>query len=70
MRCIFAKSDFRAVKIEACEAVPKSRNWNEKKALYEKHGIVGGENLIVSKDSLCGAIDSFEIKRLIDTYLM
>ena len=47
-----------------------SRYWEEKKALYQKHGIVEGENLIVSKDSLNGGIDSAEIKRLIDNYLM
>ena len=47
-----------------------NRHWTEKQALYKKHGIVEGVNLIVSKDSLNGGIDSAEIKRLIDTYLM
>lgn len=46
-----------------------NRHWQEKQALYKKHDIVEGENLIVSKDSLNGGIDSAEIKRLIDTYL-
>jgi len=46
-----------------------SRHWEEKKAIYEKHGITEGKNLIISKDSLSGAIDSSEIKRLIETYL-
>ena len=43
-----------------------SRRWNEKKKIYEKHGIVEGDNLIVTKDSLSGAIDSTEIKKIID----
>ena len=46
------------------------RHWEEKKALYQRHGIVEGENLIVSQDSLNGGIDSAEIKRLIDLYLL
>ncbi len=46
-----------------------NRHWKEKQALYKKHDIVEGENLIVSKDSLNGGIDSSEIKRLIDMYL-
>ena len=46
-----------------------NKHWQEKQALYKKHDIVEGENLIVSKDSLNGGIDSAEIKRLIDTYL-
>ena len=47
-----------------------NRHWQEKQALYKKHGIIEGENLIVSKDSLNGGIDSAEIKRLIDLYLI
>lgn len=47
-----------------------SKHWHEKQAIYKKHGIIEGENLIVSKDSLNGGIDSAEIKRLIDTYLL
>lgn len=43
-----------------------SRRWNEKKKIYEKHGIIEGDNLIVTKDSLSGAIDSTEIKKIID----
>lgn len=46
-----------------------NRHWQEKKELYKKHNIIEGDNLIVSKDSLNGGIDSAEIKRLIDTYL-
>jgi len=47
-----------------------SKHWEEKKALYEKHDIIEDDNLIVSKDSLIGGIDSAEIKRLIAKYLM
>lgn len=47
-----------------------SKHWEEKKALYKKHDIVEDDNLIVSKDSLNGGIDSAEIKRLIEKYLM
>ncbi|MDD3415844.1 MAG: AAA family ATPase [Lachnospiraceae bacterium] len=47
-----------------------SKHWEEKKELYKKHDIVEGENLIVSKDSLNGGINSAEIKRLINNYLM
>ena len=47
-----------------------NKHWQEKQAIYKKHGIIEGENLIVSKDSLNGGIDSAEIKRLIDTYLL
>lgn len=47
-----------------------NKHWQEKQVLYKKHGIVEGDNLIVSKDSLNGGIDSAEIKRLIDTYLI
>lgn len=46
-----------------------NRHWQEKKAIYEKHGIIEGKNLIVSEDSLCGGIDSAAIKDLIDKYL-
>jgi hypothetical protein len=46
------------------------QHWQAKKALYAKHGIIEGENLIVSKDSSNGGIDSAEIKHLISTYLM
>lgn len=42
-----------------------SKHWEDKKALYFKHGIIEGENLIVSRDSLNGGIDSAEIMRLI-----
>lgn len=47
-----------------------SKHWEDKKKLYKKHDIVEDENLIVSKDSFNGGIDSAEIKRLIEKYLM
>lgn len=47
-----------------------NKHWQEKQALYKKHGIVEGENLIISKDSLNGGIDSAAIKHLIDQYLV
>lgn len=47
-----------------------NRNWKKKQELYKKHGIVEGENLIVSRDSLNGGIDSAEIRGLIEKYLM
>ena len=47
-----------------------NKHWQEKQALYKKHGIIEGENLIVSKDSLNGGIDSAAIKHLIDQYLV
>ena len=46
-----------------------NKHWQEKKEIYAKHDILEGDNLIVSKDSLNGGIDSAEIKRLIETYL-
>jgi hypothetical protein len=46
-----------------------NRHWQEKKAIYAKHDIVEGDNLIVSEDSLNGGIDSAAIKALIDKYL-
>ena len=42
------------------------KRWEEKKIIYEKHGIVEGDNLIVTKDSLNGAINSEEIKEVIE----
>lgn len=47
-----------------------NKHWQEKQALYKKHGIIEGDNLIVSKDSFNGGIDSAKIKELIDTYLV
>ena len=47
-----------------------NKHWQKKQELYKKHDIIEGENLIVSTDSFNGGIDSAEIKRLIDTYLM
>ena len=43
-----------------------SKRWKEKKKIYAKHGIVEGDNLIVTKDSLNGAINSAEIKKIVD----
>ena len=45
------------------------KHWQAKKVLYAKHDIIEGKNLIVSKDSRNGGIDSAEIKSLIDKYL-
>jgi hypothetical protein len=45
------------------------QRWEDKKAIYEKHGIVEGDNLIVSCDDLNGSIDSVAIKKLIEQYL-
>lgn len=47
-----------------------NKHWQEKQELYEKHGIMLGENLIVSKDSPNGGIDSAEIQGLIEKYLL
>ncbi len=47
-----------------------NKHWQEKQAIYAKHNIIEGENLLVSKDSLNGGIDSAEIKRLIERYLL
>ena len=46
------------------------KHWEEKKALYKKHGIEEGNNLIVSQDSLNGGIDSARIQDLIREYLL
>lgn len=46
-----------------------NKHWQEKKALYAKHGIIEGDNLIVSEDSQNGGIDSAAIKALIDKHL-
>jgi ATP-dependent exoDNAse (exonuclease V) alpha subunit len=45
------------------------QRWEEKKAVYAKHGIIEGENLIVSYDDMNGGIDSIAIKALIERYL-
>lgn len=45
------------------------KRWQAKKELYANHGIIEGENLIVSYDGINGSIDSSEIQRLIDQYL-
>ena len=47
-----------------------NKRWNEKQEIYKKHGIVEGDNLIVSKDSMNGGIDSSKIKELINEYLL
>ena len=46
------------------------KRWEDKKAVYEKHGIIEGENLIVSYDDVNGSIDSVAIKSLIEKYLL
>ena len=46
------------------------RRWERKCAVYRKHGIVEGNNLIVSYDSDNGSIDSQEIRSLIKKYLL
>ena len=46
------------------------RRWDVKRAVYERHGIIEGENLIVSEDKLDGSIDSQEIRNLIKKYLL
>jgi len=45
------------------------QRWEEKKSLYAKHGIVEGENLIISCDDANGSIDSLMIKALIEKHL-
>jgi ATP-dependent exoDNAse (exonuclease V) alpha subunit len=45
------------------------RRWNAKRDIYAKHGIVEGENLIVSYDNANGSIDSQEIRKLIKQFL-
>ena len=46
------------------------RRWEEKRAVYEKHNITEGNNLIVSEDKLDGSIDSQSIRSLIEKYLL
>ena len=41
------------------------KRWEDKKKFYEKHGIVEGENLIVTYDSKNGSLDSAYIDQLI-----
>jgi hypothetical protein len=45
------------------------RRWEAKKAVYAKHGIIEGENLIVSYDDDNGSIDSQAIRKLIKQHL-
>lgn len=45
------------------------QRWDEKKAIYAKHDITEGENLIVSYDDMNGSIDSVAIKALVKKYL-
>lgn len=44
------------------------RRWEEKKAAYAKHGIIEGENLIVSYDNMDGGIDCVAIRSMIEKY--
>jgi hypothetical protein len=46
------------------------KRWEAKKAVYEKHGIIEGDNLIVSYDDVNGSIDSLRIDSLIEKYLI
>jgi hypothetical protein len=46
------------------------RRWEAKRAVYKNHGIIEGENLIVSEDKRDGSIDSQEIRSLIKKYLL
>lgn len=45
------------------------KDWERKKQLYARHGIIEGKNLIVTKD-VKGRIDSFEIKNIINKFLL
>jgi len=57
---------------EHCGMMTKSdyrHRWEAKRIAYEKHGIIEGENLIVSYDKPDGGIDSQEIKQLIEKFL-
>lgn len=42
------------------------KRWEEKERIYAEHGIYKDDNLLVSKDSLNGAINSNELKAIID----
>lgn len=44
--------------------------WEKKKELYARHGIVEGENLIVTYDDANGGIDSVQIKTQMEKYLL
>jgi len=46
------------------------RRWEAKQSIYKKHGIIEGENLIVSYDNENGSIDSQAIRALIEKYLL
>jgi hypothetical protein len=45
------------------------RRWEAKQAVYKKHNIIEGENLLVSYDNENGSIDSQAIRGLIEKYL-
>lgn len=46
------------------------RRWEAKRALYAKHGIFEGKNLIISYDNENGSIDSQAIRNLIKQYFL
>jgi len=46
------------------------RRWETKKAVYEKHDIFEGKNLIVTEDMPDGSIDSQAIRNLIKRIFM
>lgn len=57
---------------EHCGMMPDEtyrRRWEAKRAIYKKHDIVEGENLIVSEDEPNGGIDSEKIRFLIEQFL-
>lgn len=50
-------------------SVPKYKmKWARKKSIYQKHGVVEGDNLIVSKDDERGGISMKQIVKLIQRY--
>ena len=45
------------------------KRWEQKKEQYKKHGIIEGDNLIISYDNSNGSINSVEILNLINQYI-
>lgn len=44
------------------------KRWKDKKHFYEKHGIIEGENLIVTYDDENGSLDSQIIQKFINQF--
>ena len=44
------------------------KKWEAKKQFYEEHGIIEGENLIVTYDEQNGSVDSQKIQKYIDKF--